>query len=386
MRKILPLLVLLATLPLKNYAFELSPKAQISVITGAAGQDLYALFGHSAIRVSDPFYGLDTQYNYGTFDFNTPDFYMKFTRGRLPYFLSRENYQQFLQYYQAEGRSVEEQVLDLSQADKQKLFDFLEKNALTKNKYYKYDVFFDNCATKIRDVLHQTLGEKLQWKIDKNFKKQTFKQILTPYLKEAWVNYGVFLILGLQSERRATQAQNMFLPDYLSEAVGEATIVENGKARPLAKPKIQAMQMLTSLPTQSFFTPFLLLTLLAVAVTGLTFWEYKQGKRWRGIDFALFFITGAMGCFFMLMWFATDHLALHMNLNMLWAFPPHIILSFWLLKRKLSKYWRWYFEAFGIFQLFVLLDWYILPQQLHIAVIPIMLLLAVRAFRVYQAK
>jgi len=382
--RIILFLVGLIVFPWASNAVELSAKAQISLITGAAGKDAYAIFGHSAVRVYDAFSGIDIQYNYGTFDFDTPNFYMKFARGRLLYCLSVEDYPSFLRYYQREGRSVQEQVLDLSKADKQKLFDFLQNNARPQNRDYKYEFFYENCATRVRDVLNKVLGNKLVWKKDTDFKQQTFKQLLTPYLKEAWLNLGVYLILGLRADNNANQTQQMFLPDYLLKEVGKATIIENGASRPLAKPAQMALNMMVSTPPQSIFTPFLLTTLVATALAGLTFWEYKRGIRLRGIDFSLYLLTGLAGCFFVLMWTATDHLATHMNLNMLWAFPLHAVFAFWLLKREVGKHWRWYFQAFSIFQLLVLADWFGLPQQLHVAVIPLMLLLALRGFYLYQ--
>lgn len=378
------LLIFFSCLPHTLPAFELSAKAQISLITGSAGTELYAIFGHSAIRVYDPFYGLDVMYNYGTFDFNTPNFLLKFGQGRLLYSLSKENYPRFLYYYQAEGRSVEEQILDLAKEDKQKIFAFLENNAKPQNRDYKYDFFYDNCATRIRDVLSKVLGNRLSWKIDKEAKQKTFKQLVTPYLKDAWVHYGIYLILGLRSDYYATPAQTMFLPDYLSEAVGKATLETSGKASLLAKPKTQALQIMVNKPQQSFFTPLLVMSLIGLGLGGLTFWEMKRGIRLRGVDFGLFFITGLAGCLFLIMWVATDHLATHINLNMLWAFPPHVVISFWLLRRRVGKLLKWYFSGFAIFQLLLVIDWFVLPQEMHIAMLPIILALIVRAFGIYR--
>ncbi len=371
------LFLFLACLPQQVFAFELSAKAQISLITGSAGQELYAIFGHSAIRVYDPLFQIDV-----TFDFNTPNFLLKFAQGRLLYSLSRDNYTLFLEYYQAEGRSVQEQILDLALEDKQKLFKFLENNAKPANRDYKYDFFYDNCATRIRDVLQKVLGNRLTWRAETDTKRKTFKQLLEPYLKDAWVNYGIYLILGLRADNQATIQQEMFLPNFLSEAVSEAILTTDGKKAPLAKPKKQALQVMASQPAHGIFTPIVLMTLLGLGLGGLTFWEMKKGIRLRGVDFGLFFITGLAGCLFLTMWIATDHLATHMNLNMLWAFPPHAVLAFWLLRVQVGKVLGWYFSGFAIFQVLLVLDWFILPQVYHIAVLPLILVLAWRSYRI----
>ena len=137
--------------------------AEISIITIGPGDMLYDSFGHNAIRVADPSNGKDIVFNYGTFDFNTPNFYIKFGRGKLPYALSVRPYNYFKRNYIAEKRWMKEQKLDLTYGEKVTIFDFLLNNAQPENKEYRYDFFFDNCATRIRDVLVTGLGDKLTY-------------------------------------------------------------------------------------------------------------------------------------------------------------------------------------------------------------------------------
>src|SRR5690606_22569898 len=147
----MPLLVL-------GQSVKLSPRAEISIITCGPGEELYSSFGHSAFRVKDPALKLDFAYNYGTFDFNKPNFYIKFAQGKLLYELSVSYFEDFVYNYKIEGRWVKEQVLNLSQDEKNQLFNFLNINAQPENKEYLYDFFFDNCSTKIRDVLEEVLN------------------------------------------------------------------------------------------------------------------------------------------------------------------------------------------------------------------------------------
>ncbi|MFM7429462.1 MAG: DUF4105 domain-containing protein, partial [Flammeovirgaceae bacterium] len=132
----------------------LSPSSKISIITlGPDTNELYAAFGHSAIRVYDSLQGIDYAYNYGVFDFNQPNFYLNFTRGFLYYKLGVYSYQDFKNAYIYYNRFIHEQTLRLTSQQKQKLFAFLEWNALPENQTYRYDYYHNNCATKIRDVL-----------------------------------------------------------------------------------------------------------------------------------------------------------------------------------------------------------------------------------------
>src|SRR5690606_5550069 len=122
------------------------------------GDDLYATFGHSAVRVTDSSAGIDYVFNYGTFDFDTPHFYWKFVRGKLMYSLSAMDFPTFMQAYREEGRSVTEQVLNLSCPEKEMIWQFLQQNYLPENRDYKYDFLYDNCSTRIRDIFDKIFG------------------------------------------------------------------------------------------------------------------------------------------------------------------------------------------------------------------------------------
>src|SRR4051812_24672160 len=119
---------------------------RISLLTCAPGQELYSTFGHTAIRITDSIRRTDIVYNYGTFEFDDPNFYMKFVRGKLDYFLSAAYYPDFMYEYQEEQRSVTEQVLNLSCTQKQQIVQALAINMQGANRMYKYDFVYDNCT------------------------------------------------------------------------------------------------------------------------------------------------------------------------------------------------------------------------------------------------
>ena len=160
------LIVLLSSIKVLSQDIILSSKAEISVITCDPGSELYSSFGHSAFRVVDRITGIDQVYNYGTFNFKTNNFYIKFVRGKLLYDLSSYPFHYFLRDYVKENRTVIEQVLELEPSSKQSFFDFLQNNAKPENKSYLYDFFFDNCATKLPEVSDKVLGENVQMNYD----------------------------------------------------------------------------------------------------------------------------------------------------------------------------------------------------------------------------
>lgn len=137
----------------------LSVYAEVSIVTAGPGEALYEAFGHSAIRIKDPVLNLDLIYNYGMFDFNQPNFLLNFAKGNMIYSLARYDFKYFLASYRRDKRWVKQQVLNLTQQENQAFFTFLEKNATPENRNYLYDPYFDNCATKLRDITRSVLGE-----------------------------------------------------------------------------------------------------------------------------------------------------------------------------------------------------------------------------------
>ena len=237
MRNLLLLFSSLFSIHLSAQQIQLSENTHISVITCAPFQgELYSAFGHSAIRVYDPVQRIDYAYNYGTFDFNQPNFYLNFTKGRLLYRLAVQPYPQFRYTYLYYNRWVHEQVIDLTQEQKQKLFDYLQWNAQPENQEYFYDYFYNNCATKIRDVFIEVLGEKI--KFDESFitTDYTIRDLTDLYLKkQPWGDLGIDICLGLPMDKKATPYDYMFLPDYIESSFNHATIITENGSMPLVK-------------------------------------------------------------------------------------------------------------------------------------------------------
>lgn len=363
-------------------ANKLTPMSEISIITCSPGYELYSVFGHSAIRVSDPGAGIDFVYNYGTFDFGDPDFYMKFTRGKLDYMLSVEPFPLFREAYIYENRSVWEQVLDLTQKEKQTVFDMLQENAKPENKYYKYDFFYDNCSSRIRDIIRKALNNGITFPNLKREENYSFRNLIDEYLGDfRWSDFGIDMSLGLPTDKVASSEQYMFLPYELKK--GFDSTVFKGTTRPLVKKLNVIFEAKKTEAAKSLFQPVNVFwgIFILMAIVSAMIWKRKPNRYW--IDFTIFLIFGLLGVFLLLLWLATDHKATAWNMNILWALPTHIVMAFLLLKKTKPFFVDMYFLCNGLLMLLILLAFVPLPQQLNISVIPIILLLGMRSFIIF---
>ncbi|WKV13572.1 DUF4105 domain-containing protein [Marivirga harenae] len=361
----------------------LSDKAEISLITVAPGNELYSGFGHSALWVEDESKGLSVVFNYGTFDFETPGFYMKFVRGKLNYMLSAGRISYLINSAKAEKRSVIQQKLNLSNAQKNEIYSFLIENIRPENRFYQYDFFFDNCSTRFRDLLEDVLGEGLVW--EREAEGLTFREYLDIYLADKpWQDFGIDLVLGQPTDQIADKRNEMFLPDLLMFHFDEATY--NGK--PIVKDKIiiyEADEEEAAIGFQilpEYITWFLCLFGIFLSVR-----HHKSKLSDVWFNRLLFVITGLVGCLIFFLWFLSDHVATVNNWNMIWAFPLNVVLAFLLFKKPAKKWHTAFYAVFGIVQFMVLGFYYTLPQAMHTAVLPIVLYFAFKSFNLlYRTK
>ncbi|MFW6249135.1 MAG: DUF4105 domain-containing protein [Bacteroidota bacterium] len=362
-----------------GFAYDISEHAEISLLTADPGTELYSVFGHSAVRVNDTVNGIDWVYNYGTFDFNTSHFYIKFARGKLQYMLTRDRFRHFLPEYIYSDRSVYEQVLNLAYEEKKRMVEFLEWNLLPENRFYKYDFFYDNCATRIRDLVTDNINPVIYFDTTKMIKKRSFRDLIDFYLKNMkWNKFGIDLALGLPADKIAEPREYMFLPDWMKEAFSGAQI-EDGR-RLIKKSQVIFKGSEQSVPP-TIITPKLVLWLLfLIGILSL------MNKRFSLIyDKTLFFASGLTGIIIFLLWFATDHSTTHYNYNLLWAIPVHFVAAFYIGKE--NKYWgvRLYFMITFVIAFFTLILWGTIPQNLNEALIPLVLILFIKSAKISGA-
>jgi hypothetical protein len=354
---------------------------RISLITVGTGDELYATFGHTAIRVIDSSDGGDYVFNYGTFDVDTPHFYWKFIKGKLMYSLSVENFPDFMAEYYQEKRKVTEQLLNLSCAEKETIWQFLQYNYLPQNRDYKYDFLFDNCSTRIRDIFVRVFGPGWKYPNIVPESNLSFRTEINRYLrKKPWERLGINLMFGKSTDDSMNSSQIMFIPAFLEKGVTNSTI--NGK--PLVE-KTQVLYDPGPQPDNRFpfyLHPLCWFTLLAVFIIIISFnrqWGISRAViPW--VDRCLFFLTGLLGLFLLFMWFGTDHGVCKWNYNLLWAFPFNIIFSFFLHKRTRGV--KRYAALVVLLNFILLFGWFELPQQFPLAVLPVIAILVVRAIQI----
>ncbi|ADV49952.1 hypothetical protein Celal_2667 [Cellulophaga algicola DSM 14237] len=364
----------------------LSSKSKISILTVGTADELYAKFGHSAIRVQDPTLGIDVVYNYGHFDFNTPNFYVKFTQGKLLYSLARESFSGFLYGYELENRWVREQDLQLTLAERNDFLKFLENNHLPENRFYKYDFLFDNCSTRIPDALKTVLGNKLKFEYNHLENQYTFRELIHQNLEiNSWSNFGIDLALGSVIDKKATPWEHLFLPIYVYKQLPYATL--NGK-KLISNDTILLKETPVKKEHNFFLSPLFWLSLIGILVCLMTLKDYKTKKRSRYLDFTLFLITGLAGILIVFLWFGTDHQATAKNFNFLWTFPLNTFIAFIVFKKSITPKWMIPYLIVLLVCIFIaMLLWLLKVQIFSILIIPIVLALVVRySFLIYSLR
>lgn len=303
---------------------------RVSLLTCTPGEEIYSAYGHSAIRLQDSERGLDVVFNYGTFDFDTPFFVPKFLCGTLDYMLSASNFSWFLNSYQREGRGVVEREVILSSSRKREIEHFLFTNLQPENRFYRYDFFFDNCATRIRDLFFRYADVE-----DDNAKvkseEETFRDCLHQFVgPNEWWGTGIDLILGVRADASISPFEKAMLPDYLDSLLANEGI--------LGEPKVMLVRRVSPKPVAfDFFTPlsFSIVMLLAVSVVCLI--ESRRGVWVRWVDYSLFSAVSLLALLFWFLWVVSDIKITSYNMNALWASALYIPIVALLARRCHAK-------------------------------------------------
>ncbi|NOS91746.1 MAG: DUF4105 domain-containing protein [Cyclobacteriaceae bacterium] len=376
MKKLFLAALLLISLSAKTQTL-LSSKAEISIITcGPYQGELYSAFGHSAIRVFDPELNIDYAYNYGVFDFNQPNFYLNFTRGFLYYKLGVYSYPHFRDYYISNNRYVHEQVVNLDSVQKLKIFSYLENNSLPENQTYRYDYFYNNCSSKVRDVFAEVFKDQIRF--DGSFIKTnyTIRDLTDIYLQQQpWGDLGIDICLGLPMDKKATPYEYMFLPDYLESSFDHATL--NGA--PIVKQKIAVYESVPEAISFHWYHPWIVWGAIFLLVSLLSYRDWKRKKITKWFDITLFGILGLLGLLLLILWTATDHKAAANNFNLLWAIPFHLFAAIALFKKSIPAWVYTYFLVIVIITASLLGGWVLLPQQMNSYLLPLVFIILMRS-------
>ncbi len=365
---------------IKSQDLQLSKYSEISIITVGPGEVLYEAFGHSAIRVKDPVLKMDIIFNYGTFDFNQPNFYLNFVKGKLLYKLGKQSFQNFAASNNYQKRWIKAQILNLTQIERQDLYKLLEINSLSINSAYLYDPYFNNCATKLRDITKEILGTNVKFPTSYSNKKYTLRQLMNKELSwNTWGSFGINLALGNTLDEDISAEEYMYLPDYVYEAFKTAKKIENDITYNLVKKENVILSYKEKSIQNKWYNPFFIFSLLLLITIIITLRDQKRNKRSRWLDFILFFVTGLLGLLICFLWFFTDHFTAPNNFNFLWAFILNLFISFVILKEKLPRWLSKYIKFYLLLLVLTATVWIFGIQQFSIAIIPIITMLFVRS-------
>ena len=357
--------------------FKLSNNAQISVLTVGPGNSLNDAFGHNGFRIKDNTLGIDIVYGYGEYDFDAPNFYLKFAQGKLNYLISKNNFSDFYNYYVRYNRTVDQQVLNITPTEKQKLFNYLENNYKPENRRYLYDFFYDNCATRIRDVTISSINREIDFKLPENFQPKTFRSLIHDHVGfNTWGSFGIDIALGSVIDRKATASEHMFLPHYINSFFEDATL--NGTERLVKKSTTLYQKKETNSASNFIFSPLAIMSLLGIIILFITYKDYKNHTRTQWLDVTLFGITGLIGLLVLFLWFATDHSTTAQNYNLLWAFPLNILIIGQLVKPEVKNWFKSYLKFIIIMLCLMSMHWIIGVQVFAIGLIPLLIALFIR--------
>jgi hypothetical protein len=375
----------------------LTPSAKFSVLTCSPGSDLYSLFGHSAFRLQDTLGGepVDIVFNYGVFDAFDDGFYVKFARGKLDYRLQAEYFKNFLHGYALEGRGVWEQELNLTPLQKQRLFELLQENVQEENCVYRYDFFMDNCSSRIRDMIMRATAseptDRLRFRYvpldtlmalsGTKFKHPckegtTYRQAIQKYLDyQPWSDFGIDIALGRPCDRVIGDFGFMFLPDSLLREL-EAAEIDGQK---LCEPPVEILPNKTSFSISISTSPLVVFTCWLVIHVCFFFRRKMNPVFFKVSSQVLLVVTGITSLLVLFLWFLTDHTTTQQNWNLLWASPFNLILL--LRYKKWMRPLLWIQVATSMLTVGAFL-W--LPQSLHVAVLPLALMLIITYSSIYR--
>ncbi len=373
-RTLILTLLLTILLPLRSAA-QMADSADVYIITCAPGTESYSIYGHTAIRIAIRGTEFDRIYNWGIFDFSTPNFVYRFAKGRLDYLLGAYAYDDFLNEYISESRSVWSQKLNLTPDEKENLFELINENLRPENVRYRYDFFFDNCATRVRDIIAAAATDTVIFPEREN--KKSFRQLIDPLQKVLpWLDLGADMLLGLQADKKATAADEMFLPILLRDNMMNTVIIHNGIQEPLVGPvEIVADMTAPSRQANPWMPPALFYLLLALVLL-LTF-VVRKPRLEKATDFVIYFIYSIIALLLVFTNIFSEHDTLHFNLLFLGInifIPPLFVLLF--TRRKAILLSR---IAFGVSALWLPVS-LIAGQGINLAIVPIVLIITVRLF------
>lgn len=347
---------------------------RFSLLTCAPGIEIYSLFGHTAIRYENYTRRIDVAFNYGMFSFNTPNFIFRFVAGETDYQLGITPYSYFEAEYAMRGSSVYQQVLNLTQSEKERLLTILENNYLPENRIYRYNYFYDNCTTRARDKIEECIEGKVVY--PDSLSGKSYRSIVHEFTAGSpWDEFGIDLCLGAEADKEINKRQQMFSPFYMKYYASNAYIVDaGGTRRPLILDETKIVDVEPEEVQPGFILSPLMCGALFLALCVVMAWgQWKTQRIWWGWDIVLYGLQGLAGCIIAFLFFFSVHPTVGSNWLLILFNPiPLLYLPFMVYKAVKRK--KDYYHVGNMVYLTLFIT--ILPfcgQEFNLTVLPLAL-------------
>ena len=386
MRKFLGLLVfMLGMLSVRAASLD---SDRISLLTCEPGSEIYALFGHSAIRYENPAKQEDWVFNYGMFSFKEPNFVMRFVKGETDYQLGVVPFRYFEAEYGMRGSSVYQQELNLTNAEKEKLAGLLFENYLPANRVYRYNYFYDNCTTRARDKIEESIQGKVVYPVSDRV--VSYRDILHEFTAGSeWSEFGIDLCLGSEADEPIDERKQMFAPFYMLAAARGAVIHRTDTMMPFVRKETKIVDAVLEDEPAFPLSPMacaLLLLAVTVIIVGRGLYKGRQCLAWNVV---MFLLQGLGGCIIAFLFFFSLHPTVGSNWLLMLFNPLPLIYLPWLIGRGIKQQK----DPYHVYNAVVLTSFILLmpflPQEFNLTVLPLalnLLLLSVGHLCLYYRK
>lgn len=375
---------------LSSFSFSMEQdidRYNISILTVSPGKDLVDAFGHSGIRVVDNELNYDVVFNFGIYDFQAPDFYSNFVKGRPIYSLGINNYNRFFNDYKNQKRGILEHKIQISKNKKDALIRLLFENSRQENKFYVYEYFNDNCSTKVADLFIENFNDEIyNFEINLSSKSNySYRSLIYKMIpKNSWGSLAIDICLGSIIDRDINYRQTFFLPSKFGSFLDTIESVN---------PEIIESKLL--LKSQDIFeesgfnltSPLFVILFISIFIILVSFLDFRNNKQTKVLDILLISITTMIGLLISYLWFYSDHSAASQNYNILWASPLNILLFIDLFTRKKRKWILGYLKFIFLMLLLMMSHWILSVQTFNITLFSFIFALLIRyLFLIYNHK
>ena len=361
---------------------------RVSLLTCAPGSEIYALFGHSAIRYEDPVQKQDWVFNYGMFSFKDPNFVMRFVKGETDYQLGVVPFRYFEAEYALRGSSVFQQELNLTDKEKMNLYRLLEENYRPENRVYRYNYFYDNCTTRARDKVEQSIQGKVVY--PESGKTVSYRDILHEFTAGSeWSEFGIDICLGAEADEPIDIRKQMFAPFYMLEAARGAMIHRADTVVPLVKKETKIVDAVLDDEPAFPLSPMTCALILLLVTALMVGWGIRRGRQVWVWSVLLFALQGIGGCIIAFLFFFSLHPTVGSNWVLMLFNPlPLLYLPVMVYKAVKGQKDPYHWVNTAVLTSFMILMPF-LPQEFNATVLPLalnLLLLSVGHLIIYYKK